>query len=178
MFTDLYSVLQRINASMVCSRRTSSRRSVSREGLVPKFQSSLLKYLLPCQWVPVFFPTFLVTSAKVRIPHVHTKPNRLDRRGAASLRYRNRAEITVLMCEQKPYPFDFRAASSVFVRKISTKKRLTNEKTKLPLNFLLKFTLKQRVQFISCESRLFFARVPIYIYIFFFFPWSNICGKV
>ena len=114
---------------MVCSRRTSSRRSVSREGLVPKFQSSLLKYLLPCQWVPVFFPTFLVSSAKVRIPHVHTKPNRLDRRGAASLCYRNRAEITVLMCEQKPYPFDFRAASSLFVRKISTKKRVTNEKT-------------------------------------------------
>ena len=26
------------------------------------------------------------------------------RRGAASLRYRNRAKITVLMCEQKPYP--------------------------------------------------------------------------
>ena len=33
------------------------------------------------------------------------------------------------MCEQKPYLFDFRAASSVFVRKISIKKRLTNEKT-------------------------------------------------
>ena len=26
-----------------------------------------------------------------------------DRRGAALLRYKNRAEITVLMCEQKPY---------------------------------------------------------------------------
>ena len=122
--------------------------AVDREGLVPKFQSSLLKYLLPCQWVPVFFPTFLVTSAKVRIPHVHTTPNRSDRRGAASLCYRNRAEITVLMCEQKPYPCVFRAASSVFVRKISTKTRLTNEKTKLPLNFLLKFSLKQGVQFI------------------------------
>ena len=30
-----------------------------------------------------------------------------DWRGAASLRYRNRAEITVLMCEQKPYPVWF-----------------------------------------------------------------------
>ena len=109
-----------------------------REGLIPKFQSSLLKYLLPCQWVPVFFPTFLFTSIKVRIPHVHT-----DQRGTASPHYRNLAEITVLMNgEQKPYPFDFRAASSVFVRKISTKKRVTNEKTKLPLNVLLKFTLK------------------------------------
>ena len=26
-----------------------------------------------------------------------------DQGGAASLRYRNRAEITVVMCEQKPY---------------------------------------------------------------------------
>ena len=30
-----------------------------------------------------------------------------DRRGAASLRYRNRAEITVLMCKHKPYPVWF-----------------------------------------------------------------------
>ena len=27
-----------------------------------------------------------------------------DPRGAASLRYRNRAKVTVVMCEQKPYP--------------------------------------------------------------------------
>ena len=30
-----------------------------------------------------------------------------DRRGAASIRYRNRAEITVLVSEQKPYPVQF-----------------------------------------------------------------------
>ena len=30
-----------------------------------------------------------------------------DERGEDSLRYRNRAEITVLMCEQKPYPVGF-----------------------------------------------------------------------
>lgn len=30
-----------------------------------------------------------------------------DRRGVASLRYRNRAEITVLVCEEKPYPVWF-----------------------------------------------------------------------
>ena len=29
-----------------------------------------------------------------------------DRRGAASLLYRNRSEVTVLACEQKPYAFD------------------------------------------------------------------------
>ena len=158
--------------------------AVDREGLVPKFQSSLLKYLLPCQWVPVFFPTFLVTSAKVRIPHVHTKPNRLDQRGAASLCYRNRAEITVLMCEQKPYPFDFRAASSVFVRKISTKKRVTNEKTtkhfieiypqtRCSVN-LMRQPINSRQ--CTCEKDTFYK--PYRYCCCFFFPWSNICGEV
>ena len=36
--------------------------AVGRESLVPKFQSSLLKYLPPCQQVPDFFPTFLVVA--------------------------------------------------------------------------------------------------------------------
>ena len=31
----------------------------------------------------------------------------MGQRGAASLCYRNRAEITFLMCEQKPYPVVF-----------------------------------------------------------------------
>ena len=34
-----------------------------------------------------------------------------DQRGAASLRHRNRAEITVLMCKQKPYPVWFCAGA-------------------------------------------------------------------
>ena len=34
-----------------------------------------------------------------------------DPRGAAKLRYRNRAKITVLFCDQKPYPF--RAAQNL-----------------------------------------------------------------
>ena len=29
-----------------------------------------------------------------------------DRRGAASFLYRNRSEVTVLVCEHKPYAFD------------------------------------------------------------------------
>ena len=36
---------------------------------------------------------------RIRYVKIHFQ----DRRGAASLRYRNRAKITVLMCEQKPY---------------------------------------------------------------------------
>ena len=59
--------------------------------------------------------SYLFTSVTVRIP-VHTAPKCgtapiqcvtlyfRDRRGAASHRYRIRAEITVLMCEQKYYP--------------------------------------------------------------------------
>ena len=35
----------------------------------------------------------------------------LDRRGAASLRHRTRAKITVLMCEENPYWYDFRAGA-------------------------------------------------------------------
>ena len=34
-----------------------------------------------------------------------------DRRSAASCRYRNRAEIIVLTCEQKPYPVWLRAGA-------------------------------------------------------------------
>ena len=158
--------------------------AVVREGLVPKFQSSLLKYLPPRQQVPDFFPTFLVTSAKVRIPHVHTKPNRSDQRGAASLCYRNLAEITVLMCEQKPYPFDFRAASSLFVRKISTKKRVTNEKTTKRFIEIYPKTrcsvnlMRQPIISRQCTSEKDTFYKPYRYCCCFFFPWSNICGEV
>ena len=40
-----------------------------------------------------------------------------DQRGADSLRYRNRAKITVLMCEQKPcIRSDFRAGAKTTIR--------------------------------------------------------------
>ena len=54
---------------------------------------------------------------------VHTAPKRgtktiryvtlhyKHRKGAASLRYRNHAEITVLMCEQKPYAIGCRVGA-------------------------------------------------------------------
>ena len=56
--------------------------------------------------------SYLFTSAKLRMvftPKYDTKAVRYvtllrDRRGAVSLRHRNRAEITVLVCEQKTYP--------------------------------------------------------------------------
>ena len=55
--------------------------------------------------------SYLLTSATVRIPSAKcgTEPIRYvklhfrDRRRLASSRYRNRAEITVLMCKRKPY---------------------------------------------------------------------------
>ena len=70
-----------------------------------------------------FIPRFcLFTSAMVRIdvnfaPNCGTEPIRYvtlhlgDRRVAASLRYRYRTKITVLMCEQNPYPVWFRAGA-------------------------------------------------------------------
>ena len=79
-FTGLYSVLQRINASMVCSRRTSSRRSVSREGLVPKFQSSLLR-------VSGFQTSFPPSqSLPLRSEYLMFTLNQIDRISAAQLR--------------------------------------------------------------------------------------------
>ena len=77
--------------------------------------------LSPHSWIFTSFSvdfgpsSYLFTSATVRIP-VHaalecgtesiwyvTRHFR-DQHVAASVRYRNRAEITVLICEQKPYP--------------------------------------------------------------------------
>lgn len=79
------------------------------------FQSSLIfEYSLPSQCVPVLAPAHFIPPVKVWIP-VHTttkKPLRYvtiqfhGRRGAAladSLRYKNRSQISLLICEQKPY---------------------------------------------------------------------------
>ena len=59
------------------------------------------EYLLPSQWVPGLAPIYVFLP---RVEQVFTLQQTIarDRRGAASLRYRNSAEITVLMCEQKP----------------------------------------------------------------------------
>ena len=37
-----------------------------------------------------------------------------DRRGAASLRYRNRAQFTLFICEQKPYPVWFSCRRKIY----------------------------------------------------------------
>ena len=61
-------------------------------------------------WIAIFFllikktfnnrsKNFCLKNGSDRLQKGH-----LHRRGAASLRYRNRAEIILLMCEQKPYP--------------------------------------------------------------------------
>ena len=61
----------------------------------------------------VLLLSFADTKAECLSPHktipcsVHTYPMALhfiNRRAAASLRHRNRAATTVLVCEQKPYP--------------------------------------------------------------------------
>ena len=50
-------------------------------------------------------------SGIVSTPIRYVTPHFRDRRGAASLRYWNRAPITVLMCEQNPYPVWFGAGA-------------------------------------------------------------------
>ena len=45
------------------------------------------------------YEKILYNGTPIRYVNLYFK----DRRGADSLRYRNRAKITVLMCEQKPY---------------------------------------------------------------------------
>ena len=81
---------------------------VGREGLVS----------YPSQWIPVladtesFRPCPSTFSHSTKVWHT-TYPIcdapllRSTGRGAASLRYRNRAEITALLCEQKHYPIWF-----------------------------------------------------------------------
>ena len=79
--------------------------------------------------------SYLFTSGTVRIP-VDAAPkcgteiipvvtlHLRDRCGTASLRYKNRAEITVLMCEQKSYPvwFSYWRKSDLLYRKSSIKR--------------------------------------------------------
>ena len=75
--------------------------------------SPILNHSLLCASVSVESTphSYLLTSAAVRIPSPKcgTEPIRYvkfhfrDQRRLASSRYRNRAEITVLLCERKPY---------------------------------------------------------------------------
>ena len=44
-------------------------------------------------------------SVIVGTPIRYARHNFTDWHGAASLRFKNRAEITILICEQKPYGF-------------------------------------------------------------------------
>ena len=57
------------------------------------FQSSLLLIYFLCG----------PDTVRIRFVTIHFR----DRRAAVSLRYRNRAEITVVMCELQPYPIWF-----------------------------------------------------------------------
>ena len=78
-----------------------------RERLVHLNPALTSKYIRMSQWVPVLASTYRVrygpTAMKsdtepIRYVTIHFQ----DRRGAASFRYRNRAEITVFMGDQKP----------------------------------------------------------------------------
>ena len=66
-----------------------------------KFQVLPPEYLLPSQWVPGLAPIYVFLPRAEQVFTLQQTIVLRDRRGAASLRYRNSAEITVLMCEQK-----------------------------------------------------------------------------
>ena len=86
--------------------------SVYREGLVTNFQSSSTsEYLLLSQrdWTPVLATSHLLPIRTEKLFTLQRRP--IHQRGAASLQKsrRNRAEITVLKCEQKSIRHGFRA---------------------------------------------------------------------
>ena len=79
--------------------------SLSRN-LIPKdFDTSIIANSISC----LYRNTVILQQAIFAINR------RSARGGVASLRYRNRAEISALMCERKPYPVEFsrRSNSSV-----------------------------------------------------------------
>ena len=91
-------------------------RAVSPEGLVHLIPVLTSEYLLPSQWVLVLAPTHLLPllseylfslrrkeQKRIRYVTIHFQ----DWCGPASPRLRNRAEVTVLMGEHKPYPVRF-----------------------------------------------------------------------
>ena len=73
-------------------------------------------------WVPLAdtLDCFSCPNEKVLLSGIVWTPIRYvtlhfrDQRGAASLRYRNGAKITVLMCEQMPYPIWFSCRCNLF----------------------------------------------------------------
>ena len=92
---------------------------VGREGLVKWIPVLTAEYLLPSQWIPVLTPTYALPLLSEYLFTLHSSVAQnlreisyvthhfRDRHVAASLRNRNRANITVLMWEQKPNPVSF-----------------------------------------------------------------------
>ena len=84
--------------------------AVGREGLVLLIPMLTPEYLP--QWVPVLAPIYFPLRSEYLFtlkcgtePIRYATPQRRDLHGTALLCYRNRArEITVVVCEQKPYP--------------------------------------------------------------------------
>ena len=84
--------------------------AVGREGLVLLIPMLTSEYLPPAQWVPVLAPNYFPLRSEYQFTLVYpciryVTPQRRDLHGTALLCYRNPAgEITVVVCEQKPYP--------------------------------------------------------------------------
>lgn len=88
---------------------------VGLKGLEHKIPVLTPKYLLPSQWVLGLFTLYPApkygTKPEIIISCLLTKPIRYvtlhsrDHRCATSLGHRNRVTTSILMCEQKPYPW-------------------------------------------------------------------------
>ena len=91
------------------SRSHTSKIVVGREGLCTKTQSSLLNIYFHLSGFQASL--LLIYFATGRILHIkstrYVKFHFRNRRGAASLRHRNHAALTVHLCEQKRYPIWF-----------------------------------------------------------------------
>ena len=67
----------------------------------PTVDMKMVRYKIPPQQSTRAMRLYSPFRAGTKNPPLYIR----DPRGAAKLRYRNRAKITVLFCDQKPYPF-------------------------------------------------------------------------
>ena len=70
--------------------------------------------MLTLYWISQFSYQHENLSVIARTPFRYVTLQFRDRRGATPLRYRNRAKMTVFMCEQMPYPVWFSCRRKIY----------------------------------------------------------------
>ena len=103
------------------------------------------------------------------------------RRGAASPRYRNRAKITVLMCQQKPYPVRFSCPRKSCDPYDSVSIDLVTESvctTNLQASFLPLVNKAGRQQIVTCIVLYLFLNDMVTIFYPQFYHSSTVFSKL